>query len=82
MDGSIGNMIRNVVFVIVGIVVIFYIVGGTSTVLTQAANNISSSGLPLAGLFASNGVVLLIFMAGVLLAIIVLAFGISKVGKR
>lgn len=69
MDG----MITKLVMLIVGIVVIFYIVGGTAGTLTTAAGNISSSGLPLAGLFSSSGVVLLVFMAGILIAIISLA---------
>jgi hypothetical protein len=73
MDGMKG-IITGVVLLIVGIVVIFYIVGGTSSTLTAAATNISGSGLPLASLFSSSGVVLMIFMAGLLLAIIGMTF--------
>ena len=74
----VSDMIKNVILTIVAIIVIFSIVGGTSSNLTTAADNISGSGLPLASLFASSGVVLLIFMAGVLLAIIGMALKMKK----
>lgn len=67
---NIKVMITGVILTIIAIVVVFNIVGGTSTTLTTAADNISGSGLPLATLFQSTGVVLLIFMAGILLAVI------------
>lgn len=67
---DVNQKVTSLVMLIVGIVVVFYIVGGTASTLTDSADNISGSGLPLAGLFSSNGVVLMIFMAGVLLTII------------
>lgn len=77
---DVAKLVTNVVLVIVGIVVIFYLVGSSAGTLTTAADNISGSGLPLASLFSSNGVVLLIFMAGILLAVIVIALRLSKAG--
>ena len=79
---DVGKMVTGVVLVIVGIVVIFYLVGNTAPTLTAAADNISGSGLPLAGLFASNGVVLLIFMAGILLTIIGISLGVAQIAKK
>ena len=74
---NVKGMVTAVILVIVAIIVIFNIVGGTSASLTDAATNISSSGLPLATLFSSSGVVLLIFMAGILLAVIGMAMKIG-----
>jgi len=70
---DVEKIVTSVVLLIVGIVVIFYLVGNTAGTLITASGNISGSGLPLAGLFSSTGIVLLIFMAGILLTIITLA---------
>ena len=70
---NVQAMVTGVIITIVAIIVIFSLVGGSSTALTDAADNISGSGLPLSNLFGSSGVVLLIFMAGILLAIIGMA---------
>ena len=78
---DVGKLITSIVMVIVGIVIIFYIVGGTASTLTDAADNISGSGLPLAALFASNGVVLLIFMAGILLVIIGVSMSMAQLAR-
>jgi hypothetical protein len=75
---NVKGMVTSVILVIIAIIVIFQIVGNTSTDLTNAAGNISGSGLPLASLFQSNGVVLLIFMAGILLAIVGIALKMHK----
>lgn len=83
MDGifkmNVEKMVTSLVLVIVGIVVIFYIVGALAPTLTDAASNISGSGLPLAGLFNSNGVVILLFMVGIFLAIL---FAVMKMHKH
>lgn len=63
---NVKGMVTALVLVIVGIIVIFQIVGNTSGELTNASANISGSGFeikdnflvsprPLANLFASNG---------------------------
>ncbi len=78
---DLSQIIIGVVLVIIAIIVIFQIVGSTAGDLTDAADNISSSGLPLASLFASNGVVLLVFMAFLLIAVILIAMQMSKAAK-
>lgn len=74
-------IVTGLVLLIVAIIVSFQIVGNTSGAVTTAADNISNSGLPLASLFSSNGVVLLVFMAGLLIAMVVLSMSFFK-GKR
>ena len=75
---NVATIVTSVVLLIVAIVVIFNIVGGTASTLKTSADNISGSGLPLASLFSSSGVVLLIFMAGILLAVIVMSLSLTK----
>ena len=48
--GMVNKMAMGVIGTIVTFIVVFYIVGSTAGTLTTAAGNISSSGLPLAGL--------------------------------
>ena len=72
---DINNIIISVVGLIILIIITFLIVGTTSGDITTAADNISASGLPLASLFSSNGVVLLVFMAGLLLVLIGVSLG-------
>lgn len=78
---KVAGMVTGLIMLIIGIVVIFNIVGNSSTTLTDASNNISGSGLPLASMFASNGVVLLVFMAGILLAIIIAVMKFANKGR-
>ena len=80
MGVNVKLLVTNVILLIVAIIVIFTIVGSTSADLTDAADNISGSGLPLASLFSSSGVVLLIFMAGILLAVIIIYLSLIKSG--
>ncbi len=75
------NILVGIILTIVTIIVSFTLVGSTSGDLITAADNISASGLPLANLFSSSGVVLLIFMAFLLLAIIGVAMAMSKKSK-
>lgn len=75
---ALKNVITGIVLLIVGIVVIFNLVGGSASTLTTAAGNISGSGLPLASLFGSSGVVLMIFMAVILLAVVFMGFKAIK----
>lgn len=78
---NVKGVVTGVVLLIVTIIVSFLIVGSTAGDLTTAADNISGSGLPLASLFASNGVVLLVFMARLLIAIVTIALSFAK-GKN
>lgn len=67
---NVKKLVSGLILVIISIIIIFQIVGATSTDLTNAAANVTASGLPLSNLFASNGVVLLMYMAGILLGVI------------
>ena len=81
MDGKIKSLVIGIVFVIVGFVVIFYIVGALAPTLTVASANISGSGLPLASLFSSSGVLLIILMVAIFIALLILAFKLFT-GKK
>ena len=72
------NIIIGVILTIIGFIVVMTLVGSTASDLISASDNISGSGLPLASLFASSGVLLLIFMVSVFLALILLAFAIMR----
>lgn len=76
-----GKVITSVVLGIVLIIVVFQLVAGTAADLQGAGNNISATTLPLASLFSGTGVVLLIFMAFLLVAIIGILTGWAKFGK-
>lgn len=82
MAVDIKNIITGVVILIVTIIVSFLLVGNTAGDLTDAADNISGSGLPLASLFSSSGVVLLVFMAGLLITLVVVSLSFAKGGKK
>lgn len=66
------------VIAIISIIIIMQIVGNTANDVVAGAGNVSSSGLPLASLFSSNGVVMLAYVAGILIAIVGLAFAVGK----
>ncbi len=78
---DVTKIIVGIVGLIVTFIVSFLLVGNTAGDLTAAADNISGSGLPLASLFSSNGIVLLIFMAGLLVSLVSIAFGITGKSK-
>ena len=62
-----------VINIIIGIVLVFLIVGNLAATIITAAGNISGSGLPLASLFGASGVVLIIVMIGFMKKIIAMA---------
>lgn len=67
-----------IIGVIISIIIIFQLVAGTANDLQGAAGNISSSGLPLAGLFSGNGIIMLVFMAGILISVVYMALKMHK----
>ena len=71
---DVGQMTRNQVMAIVGIIVILLIVAGLATPILGALGNLSTSGLPLASMFSTTGVVGTIVMVGILIAVLALAF--------
>jgi len=80
MIGGMKTIVFSIIGAILGMVVVFYLVGNLAPTLTTAAGNISGSGLPLANLFGSNGLLLLLFMVMLLLALIVTAM--KMVGNK
>ena len=72
------KLVIGVISLIVGIVMIFYIVAALAPTITSAANNMSASGLPLASLFSSSGVILTILIIGVFLAVLIMVFKLMQ----
>jgi len=70
---NIGSMISGVITLIIGIIIIFQVLSGTASDLYNAGENVSATSLPLATLFDGSGVLLLIFMAGILITVASLA---------
>lgn len=77
---KVEKILLGVILTIVTIIVVFQLVGASATDLTNAGANMTSSGLPLASLFGGTGVVMLIFMAGILIAIVSIALKMHKGG--
>ena len=82
MESAVYKLVTGIVFVIIGFVIVFYIIGNMAGTITTASGNISNSGLPLASLFSNSGVVLIIFMIAVFMALIILAFKLFKGGGK
>ena len=76
--GNVQGIAFGIVGAILGLVIVFYLVGGLAPTLVVASGNISNSGLPLANLFASNGILLLIFMVVLLVGMIIMAIKMVK----
>jgi hypothetical protein len=69
-----------VIYSVIGIVVLMLVIAAIIPTLNTGVSTVGNiSGLPLASLFAKNGVIILIFMAAVLLAVVAaLKFGGKK----
>lgn len=68
------TLANKLIGVVIAFIIVFFVVGGLAATLISAATQISGSGLPLATLFASGGVIFVIFM-------IFLFVGLYKVAK-
>ena len=68
------DLANKLIGVVVAFILVFFIVGALASTLISASTQITSSGLPLASLFASGGVVFVLFM-------IFLFVGIYKIAK-
>lgn len=77
---DVSAITTKLIMAIVGVIVVFTIIASTASDLTTAGDNVSDSGLPLAGLFSGGGVILLIFMAGILLALVTVFLKFHKKG--
>ena len=60
-------MVKGLILTIIGAIVIFTVVAEVGPDVQTAGNAINATTLPLAGLFAGDGVMPLIMMAGVVL---------------
>jgi hypothetical protein len=67
------------IYLAIGIVVLLSVVAGIVPTINDALGNLSATGAPLASIFARNGIVLLIIMAGILVAVV---FGVMKHTKK
>ena len=72
-------IVGSVIGAIIAVIVVYQLVGSTASDVGYAADNITgaSDTYPLTGLFARNGLILLLFMVGLLVSFIKM-FGISK----
>jgi len=55
---------------IIGIIVVMQLFAAVAPDLQAAGNNLSATSLPLAGLFSSTGIVMLIVVVGILVTVI------------
>ena len=61
--------IDHIIEVVLGIIILFLVLAALIPQAQDAGDTLCSSGVPLGSLFAGNGVVFIILMAGVLLSI-------------
>jgi uncharacterized BrkB/YihY/UPF0761 family membrane protein len=78
MEGKIMALVLGLVILLVGVVIVYSLLGGFAPTLVTTSTQISNSGLPLAGLFSINGIVFIVLMAVILLALIFLMFSVLK----
>lgn len=71
---SLTILIEGVISVILGIVLVFKILGTSSSTIIDAADNVSASGLPFASFFSSSGIVLMAFMIAIVVTILTISF--------
>lgn len=74
VSGIVRKAALGVIGIIVTFIVVFNLVGGTAGEVTDAAGNISGSGLPLASLFSSSGVLMIVYMIVIFVGLLVIAF--------
>ena len=71
-------MIQKFIMAIIGIVIVVTILGATITTVATAGNTVNATGYTGASLFASNGILPLIVIMGVLVGVVSLAFALWK----
>ena len=71
-------MIQKFIMAIIGIVIVVTILGATITTVATAGNTVNATGYTGASLFASNGILPLIIIMGVLVGVVSLAFALWK----
>jgi hypothetical protein len=71
-------MIQKFIMAIIGIVIVVTILGSTIGTVATAGNTVNATGYTGASLFASNGILPLIIIMGVLVGVVSLAFALWK----
>jgi len=71
-------IIQKFIMAIIGIVIIVTILGSTIGTVATAGNTVNATGYTGASLFASNGILPLIIIMGVLVGVVSLAFALWK----
>ena len=71
-------MIQKFIMAIIGIVIIVTILGSNIGTVATAGNTVNATGYTGASLFASNGILPLIIIMGVLVGVVSLAFALWK----
>ena len=75
---NIGGLATSVVGMLIGLVVVFLLASNLIPVAQVAGDNLSGSGIPLASLFASGGIVFVL----IAVAILVFVINSAKIGKK
>ena len=75
-------MIEKWIFALVLLLVLFEVAAVVIPEVATAGDTMNATGLPLSGLFASDSVVPLIIMAGLLIIVVAAVFALSKKGKK
>lgn len=78
MPNSLEKITYGVIIAVVSIIVVFLLVSSTAPNLLAAAGNLSASNLPLASLFSGSGIVLILFMVGLLLGVFAITMKMHK----
>ena len=71
-------MVKGMMIGVIGLVIVVTILGATVGTVATAGNTVNATGYPLANLFASNSILILLFLGGGLVAVVALAFGYMK----
>ena len=71
-------MIQKFIMAIIGIVIVVTILGSVIGTVATAGNTVNATGYTGASLFASNGILPLIIIRGVLVGVVSLAFALWK----
>ena len=70
-----GINTQKVLLGFIGLIVLLTVVAGSITYVTDAGDQINATGLPFAGLFASDSILPLIIMAGLLIGVVAYVMG-------
>jgi len=74
---NVKALVSSLLFAIIGLVIILNVYGETTDDIQISGNLVNATGAPLAGLFASDSVIPLIFLGAGLIAVVGLAFSVT-----